>query len=75
MNIDNNLTGVFEQRGNEFIAYIEEIPGVNTQVATLVEARLNLIEALELILDVRRELAIEEQAGKVIIKEDIKMVA
>lgn len=75
MNIHSGLTAVFEQHGSDFIAYIEEIPGVNTQGATLEEARTNLIEALELIIEVRRETAQEEQIGKKITKEEIKMVA
>ena len=44
-----------------FTAYVEEIPGVNTQGETLDEARENLREALEMILDVRREMAAETQ--------------
>lgn len=75
MDIHTGLTAVFEQDGDTYIAYIEEIPGVNTQGATLDEARANLQEALELILEVRREMAKEEQEGKVITKEEIKLVA
>ncbi len=55
MNIHSGLTAVFEQHGNDYIAYIEEMPGVNTQGATLEEARANLQEALELIKSVDRE--------------------
>jgi predicted RNase H-like HicB family nuclease len=58
MNFHGGLTAVFEKHGNDFIANIEEIPGVNTQGANLDEARANLQEALELIIDVRREIAI-----------------
>jgi predicted RNase H-like HicB family nuclease len=75
MNIHSGLTAVFEQHGNDFIAYIEEMPGVNTQGATIDEARANLVEALELIIEVRREIALEEQVGKKITKEEIRMVA
>ncbi len=75
MNAISGLTAVFEKEGNDYIAYIEEIPGVNTQGTTIEEARANLLEALELILEVRREMAHEDQAGKTIIKEEIKMVA
>jgi len=75
MDIKTGLTAVFEQAGDEYIGYIEEIPGVNTQGATIEEARINLQEALELILEVRREMAQEEQAGRTIIKEEIRMVA
>jgi predicted RNase H-like HicB family nuclease len=56
MNTHAGLTAVFEKQGNDYIAYIEEIPGVNTQGATIDEARTNLMEALELILEVRREM-------------------
>ena len=75
MYITTGFTAVFEQIGNDYIGYIEEIPGVNTQGATLEEARVNLQEALELVMDVRREMALEEQVGHIIIKEPIKMVA
>ena len=62
MDIKSGLTAVFEKAGNEYIGYIEEIPGVNTQGATIEEVRVNLQEARELILEVRREMATEEQA-------------
>ena len=75
MDIKGGLTAVFEQVGDDYIGYIEEIPGVNTQGATIEEARENLQEALELILEVRREMAQEEQSGRTIIKEEIRMVA
>lgn len=75
MDIQKGLTAVFEQIGNDYIGYIEEMPGVNTQGSTLEETRANLQEALELIVEVRREMANEEQAGRKIIKEEIKMVA
>jgi predicted RNase H-like HicB family nuclease len=64
MNIHSGLTAVFEQHGSDFIAYIGEMPGVNTQGATIDEARANLVEALELIMEVRREIAHEEISGK-----------
>ena len=35
MDIKFGLTAVFEKVGNEYIGYIEEIPGVNTQGATI----------------------------------------
>jgi len=75
MDIQSGLTAVFEKVGNEYVAYIEEIPGVNTQGATLDEAKANLVEALELVLEVRREMAQEEQVGKIVVKEEIRMVA
>jgi predicted RNase H-like HicB family nuclease len=52
------LTAVFSQEEDGgYIAYIEEMPGVNTQGDTLEEAKSNLLEALTMIMEVRRELA------------------
>ncbi|MDQ3020164.1 MAG: type II toxin-antitoxin system HicB family antitoxin [Bacteroidota bacterium] len=56
MNKKINLTSVFEKADEGgYIAYIEETPGVNTQGETLEEAKENLFEALELVLEVNRE--------------------
>jgi predicted RNase H-like HicB family nuclease len=49
------LTRVIQKHGGWYIAYIKEIPGVNTQGRTLAEARSNLQEALALITEVRAE--------------------
>ena len=39
-------TAVFVKTENWWIAYMSDIPGVNTQGRTLAEARANLAEAL-----------------------------
>lgn len=54
------FTGIFEQEGDWWIAYVEEIPGVNTQGSTIEEARENLKEAVKLIIEANRELARRE---------------
>jgi predicted RNase H-like HicB family nuclease len=51
------FTAVFEQVPEGYIAFVEELPGANTQGATLEETRENLAEAVELILDANRTLA------------------
>ncbi len=53
----HQFTSVIEKRGRWYVAYIEEIPGVNTQGRTLAEARRNLKEALTLVIEANRELA------------------
>ena len=63
-----SFTAVFEAVEGGFIAYIEEVPGVNTQGDTMEEARENLLDALNLFLETRREIAEVEQANKKIIK-------
>jgi predicted RNase H-like HicB family nuclease len=51
------FTAVFEKVAEGYIAFVEELPGANTQGATLEEARTNLQEAVELVLDANRTLA------------------
>lgn len=55
--MSREFTAVFEKHRRWYIAYVEEIPGVNTQGRTLAEARENLKEALHLILEENRRLA------------------
>ena len=45
------LTAVFEKVPEGYIGFVQELPGANTQGATLDEVRENLSEAVELVLD------------------------
>ena len=45
------------KRGRWYVAYVEEIPGVNTQGRTLAETRRNLKEALRMVLRANRALS------------------
>jgi predicted RNase H-like HicB family nuclease len=51
----NEFTAIIERDGEWFIAYCAEIPGANGQGRTKEEARGNLAQAIELILNDRRE--------------------
>jgi predicted RNase H-like HicB family nuclease len=51
-----SLTAVYMQVPEGYIAFVEELPGANTQGATLEEARENLQEAVSLVLEANREL-------------------
>ena len=62
------LTAVFKKVPEGYIAFVEELPGANTQGATLDEARENLREAVQMVLDANRELA-REEAGDDVIRE------
>jgi len=68
-------TAVFEQVAEGYIAFVEELPGANTQGATLEEARENLAEAVELVLDANRMLAEEMMKGKTVIRENLPLRA
>ncbi len=51
------FTAVFEKVSEGYIGFVEELPGANTQGATLEEARTNLAEAVELVLEANRILS------------------
>ena len=53
------FTAVFQKVPEGYIAFVEELPGANTQAATLDEARRNLKEAVALVLEANRTLAEE----------------
>jgi predicted RNase H-like HicB family nuclease len=64
-----DLTAVYMQVPEGYIAFVEELPGANTQGATLEEARANLQEAVQMVLDANRELASRDLAGQTVSKE------
>jgi predicted RNase H-like HicB family nuclease len=68
----NSFTAVFlkaEEGG--YVAYAEELPGANTQGETLEEARENLREAIQLVLEANREVAERELTDQTAIREPI----
>ncbi len=69
------FTAVFEKDGDWWIGYVEEIPGANTQGATLDEARENLKEAVQMVIEANRELARQEAKNKSVIRENIEITA
>jgi predicted RNase H-like HicB family nuclease len=69
------LTAVFIEVPEGFVAFVEELPGANTQGATLDEARENLREAVAMVLEANRELAAKSLAGKKVTKEPFALSA
>ena len=69
------LTAVFEKVPEGYIGFIEELPGANTQGATIEEARSNLKEAAELVLESNRLLSEESLKGKRGIREPFSISA
>lgn len=51
---------VYKKTGKWYSAWVEEIPGVNTQGETLKEAKENLRDALKLTLETNRFLTSKE---------------
>lgn len=67
------FTAVYQKTDKWWIAFIEEIPGVNTQGKTIEEARENLKEALELVIQSNKELAEKEIKTQNSIKEEVSI--
>ena len=65
------LTAVFQKVPEGYVAFVEELPGANTQGDTLDEARANLSEAVELVLESNRALAQESLRGIEVIRETL----
>jgi len=57
------FTAIYEKHGEWWAAYIEEYPGVNTQGATLEEARENLAEAFQMVVETNREMSRRQEAA------------
>ena len=55
------FTAVYQKKGKWTIAWVEEIPGVNTQGRTKTEARENLGDALKEFIAARRILTKREK--------------
>lgn len=69
------LTAVFQEVAEGgYISYIEEIAGVNSQGETLEEAKANLAEPLELILETQRMLTRQEQQDENLIRENLELI-
>lgn len=72
--MDITFTAVYRKVPEGYIGFIEELPGANTQGATLEEARENLKEAIELVLEANRALAQESLEGEEVIREPISVL-
>jgi predicted RNase H-like HicB family nuclease len=60
--MDREFTAILEKKGRWYIGTVEEIPGVNSQGRTLVELRRNLKEAIQLIVESNRSIALKEHS-------------
>jgi predicted RNase H-like HicB family nuclease len=68
------LTAVFVHVPEDgFVAFVEELPGANTQGATLEEARENLRDAVSLVIAANRELTAESIRGQAVTRESLEL--
>jgi len=71
IDMEIKLTTVFRKFPERYAAFVEELPGANTQGATLEEARANLKEAVEMVLQANRELAEESLRDADVLREPL----
>jgi predicted RNase H-like HicB family nuclease len=57
--MDREFTAIIEKKGRCYIGTVEEISGVISQGRTLVELRRNLKEAIQLIVESNRSIALK----------------
>jgi predicted RNase H-like HicB family nuclease len=69
------LTAVFQKVPEGYIAFVEELPGANAQGDTLEEARSNLREAAQLVLEANRALSNETLRDKSVIREPLAQIS
>ncbi|MGH6636320.1 MAG: type II toxin-antitoxin system HicB family antitoxin [Gammaproteobacteria bacterium] len=69
------FTAVFKKVPEGYAAFVEELPGANTQGNTLEEARANLDEAVMLVLAANRALAEENLRNIDVIRERYELPA
>ena len=69
------LTAVFRRVPLGYVACVAELLGANTQGKTLDEARSNLREAVELIIESNRALAQADAVGADVIREPLNLSA
>jgi predicted RNase H-like HicB family nuclease len=65
------FTAVYRKVPEGYIGFVEELPGANTQGATIEETRENLKEAVDMIIEANRALAQEWTDGEEILREKI----
>ena len=69
------LTAVYLKTPEGYVAFVEELPGTNTQGETLEEALENLKETVALVLEANRSLAEETIKGQSAIRETFSLAA
>jgi predicted RNase H-like HicB family nuclease len=73
IDMEIKLTAVFRKFPEGYAAFVEELPGANTQGATLEEARENLKEAVAMVLQANRELTQESLRGAEVVREPLAL--
>jgi predicted RNase H-like HicB family nuclease len=75
--MNTTFTAVYEEvpaaEGGGYVAYAEELPGAISEGNSIEEARENLRDAIELLLEANRELTGKRSPGTKITREKIQI--
>ncbi len=66
-------TAVYQKHGDWFLGWVEEIPGVNTQGATLSETKENLKEALSMVIEANRHMVEKSRPRGRAVRQSIRV--
>ena len=69
------FTAVYMKVREGYVAFVEELPGANTQGETLEEARASLEEAVTMVLDANREPSEQSLERAQVIRETLILPA
>jgi predicted RNase H-like HicB family nuclease len=73
--MDMVLTAIYEEvpeaEGGGYVAYAEELPGAISEGDTLEEARENLRDAIQQLLEANRQMTAASKLGKKVTRETI----
>ena len=71
--MERTFNAVYLKVPEGYVGFIEELPGVSTQGADLDEARLNLKDAVETVLEANRALTLIGTDGEEVIREPLSV--
>jgi predicted RNase H-like HicB family nuclease len=67
------LTAVYKRVPEGYVAFVQELPGTNTQGETLDEARFNLREAVGLVFQANRQIAEADLGNGEVLREPFEL--
>jgi len=71
--MDRTFNAVYLKVPEGYVGFIEELPGVSTQGASLEEARSNLRDAVETVLEANHALTLIETDGEEVMRERLSI--
>jgi predicted RNase H-like HicB family nuclease len=71
--MERTFNAVYLKVPEGYVGFVEELPGVSTQGTTLAEARSNLNDAVETVLEANHALALIGTDGDEVIREPISV--